>query len=43
MSTGMSVFDGIILAWKLYNRLGNKQRTKKRSKSKNILSALFAK
>ena len=45
MSTGVSVFDGLILVWKLYNKYGNNHRkvkTKSQSKSKNILSALFS-
>ena len=41
MSTGMSVFDGFILAWKLYNRLG-KKHSKSRKKSKSLLSALLS-
>ena len=45
MSTGASVFDGFLLAWKLYNRFGagNRKTSKKsKSKSRNILSALFS-
>lgn len=42
MSTSMSVFDGLILAWKLYNRMGNKNRKVKKSKNRSILSALFS-
>ena len=45
MSTGVSVFDGLILVWKLYNKYGNNHRkvkTKSKSKNKNILSALFS-
>ena len=26
MSTGVSVFDGLILVWKLYNKYGNNHR-----------------
>ena len=43
MSTGASLFDGLILVWKLYNRLGNKQhKTIKKGKGRSILSALFS-
>ncbi len=33
MTTSASVFDGILLAWKLYNRLGGSKRQSKKKKS----------
>jgi len=42
MSTGVSVFDGLLLAWKLYNRLGGGKNSKKKSKSSgNLLTAFL--
>lgn len=44
VSTSVTVFDGLIFALKLYNRLsGGKQgrRKLKKSKGKNIISLLF--
>jgi hypothetical protein len=44
MTTGASVFDGIILVWKLYNRFGGGKRTAKKTKkgSKGFLASLFS-
>lgn len=41
MTTGASVFDGLILAWKLYNRLGGGKR-KTTKKRKGLLACLFS-
>ena len=45
MATGVSVFDGILFAWKLYNRFGGgKIKAKsKRRKKKGIFASLFSK
>lgn len=42
MTTGVSVFDGIILAWKLYNRLGGGKKRLSKKKSKGFLASLFS-
>ena len=39
MATGASVFDGILLAWKLYNRFGGGKR---KAKNKGLLARLFS-
>ena len=41
MTTGASVFDGIIFAWKIYNRLGGKKKTT-RKRNKGFLASLFS-
>ena len=41
MTTGASVFDGLLLAWKLYNRFGGGKR-KVVKKRKGLLASLFS-
>ena len=43
MTTGASVFDGIIFAWKIYNRFGGKKKKATRKKSKGLLASLMSK
>jgi len=40
MTTGASVFDGVLLAWKLYNRLGGGRR--KAATKKGLLARLLS-
>ena len=42
MTTGASVFDGLLLAWKLYNRFGGGKRKKVARSSGNLLTALLS-
>jgi hypothetical protein len=44
VSTGVTLFDGLLFAYKLYNRLSGGKRqinTKKRSKRSSLLSLFF--
>ena len=41
MATSVSVFDGIIFAWKLYNRFGSGKK-RKAKKKKGIFASLFS-
>ena len=40
MTTGATLFDGILLAWKLYNRFGG-GKSHKATKQKSLLARLF--
>ena len=44
MATSATVIDGLIFAWKLYNRLGTsgKRQASKKSKNKGLLASLFS-
>ena len=41
MTTGVSVFDGLLLAWKLYNRFGGGSKNKRSKNKGNLLTALL--
>lgn len=41
MTAGVSLFDGIIFAWKLYNRFGGKKKISKK-KHKGLIASLFS-
>ena len=42
MATSVSVFDGILFAWKLYNRFGGGKNKKTKKKSRSFLASLFS-
>ncbi len=45
VATSATVIDGLIFAWKLYNRLGiagKRQSSKKNGKRKSLLASLFS-
>ena len=42
MATSVSVFDGILFAWKLYNRFGGGKNQKTKKKSRSFLASLVS-
>lgn len=42
MSTGASMFDGFIFAWKLYNRFGGGTKHRRSRNKGNLLTALLS-
>ena len=42
MASSVTLFDGLIFAWKLYNRFGGGKNRKAKKKSKGILASLFS-
>ena len=42
MTTGVSVFDGLLLAWKLYNRFGGGSKRRRTRNKGNLLTALLS-
>ena len=42
MATSATVLDGIIFAWKLYNRLGPSGKRQSSKKRKSLLASLFS-